>query len=105
MAQSLRLNTIVFPKSMGLERKSASSRVQEVGHEKLIALLFLASMTQWSYEFLGGAAAGAAATGVGYEYSAKRQMDRLEDDYKNERISRKEYESRKKQIEAGSIIY
>jgi hypothetical protein len=72
---------------------------------KLIALLFLASMTQWGCEFLGGAATGALATGAGYEISAKRQMDRLEDDYKNERISRQEYESRKKQIEAGSIIY
>jgi hypothetical protein len=72
---------------------------------KLIALLFLASMTQWGCEFLGGAATGALATGAGYEISAKRQMDRLEDDYRNERISRQEYESRKKQIEAGSIIY
>jgi len=32
-------------------------------------------------------------------------MDKLEEDYKNERISRREYEQRKKQIEAGSIIY
>jgi hypothetical protein len=72
---------------------------------KLIALFFLASMTQWGCEFLGGAATGALATGAGYELSAKRQMDKLEEDYKNERISREEYESRKKQIEAGSIIY
>jgi len=62
-------------------------------------------MTQWGCEFFGGAAAGALATGASYEISAKRQMDRLEDDYKNERISKKEYETRKKQIEAGSIIY
>jgi hypothetical protein len=32
-------------------------------------------------------------------------MDRLEDDYRNERISRREYEERKQQIENGSIIY
>jgi hypothetical protein len=32
-------------------------------------------------------------------------MDKLEDDLKHERISRNEYEARKKQIEAGSIIY
>lgn len=73
--------------------------------KKLIGLLILASIGQWGCEFLGGAAAGALATGAGYEISAKRQMDKLEDDYKNERISREEYESRKKQIEAGSIIY
>lgn len=32
-------------------------------------------------------------------------MDRLEEDFKKERISRSEYETRKKQIETGSIIY
>jgi hypothetical protein len=32
-------------------------------------------------------------------------MDRLEDDFKSQRISREEYESRKRQIESGSIIY
>jgi hypothetical protein len=54
---------------------------------------------------LGGAAAGSLATGAGYEYNAYNQMNKLEDDYKHERISRKEYESRKVQIEKGSIIY
>jgi hypothetical protein len=35
-----------------------------------------------------------------------RQMQQLEEeDYKNEKISREQYEERKKQIEAGSIIY
>jgi osmotically-inducible protein OsmY len=55
--------------------------------------------------FWGGAATGVLATGAGYEINAKRQMDRLEDDFRNERISRREYESRKEQIEKGSIIY
>jgi hypothetical protein len=73
--------------------------------KKLFVLLMLASMTQWGCEFLAGAAVGAGATGAGYEIQSKRQMDRLEDDFKKERISRSEYESRKKQIEAGSIIY
>jgi hypothetical protein len=44
-------------------------------------------------------------TGATYEYQAYRQMQQLEEDYKAERISRREYEERKKQIEAGSIIY
>lgn len=56
-------------------------------------------------EFVGGAAVGAGATGAAYEYNAYRQMQKLEEDYKAERISRREYEERKKQIEAGSIIY
>jgi len=63
-----------------------------------------AGLTQWGCEFLGGAPVGSLATGTGYEYNYKRQMDRLEDDYRNERISRGEYEKRKSQIERGSII-
>jgi hypothetical protein len=55
--------------------------------------------------FLGGAALGAAGTGAGYEINAHQQMERLEADYKAERISRAEYEARKKQIEAGSLVY
>jgi hypothetical protein len=62
-------------------------------------------LSQWGCEFIGGAAVGAGATGAGYEYNAYRQMQQLEEDYKNERISRAEYEERKRQIEAGSIIY
>jgi hypothetical protein len=34
----------------------------------------------------------------------KKLMNQLKDDYKNERISRAEYESRKSQIEKGSIV-
>ncbi len=73
--------------------------------KKLLVLVILLSASHWGCEFLGGAATGALATGAGYEYNNKRQMDKLEDDYKNERISRSEYEARKKQIESGSIIY
>jgi hypothetical protein len=32
-------------------------------------------------------------------------MDRLEDDFKSGRITREEYEDRKRQVEKGSIIY
>jgi hypothetical protein len=44
--------------------------------KKYFALLLLAGMTQWGCEFVGGAAAGALATGAGYEINANRQMDR-----------------------------
>jgi hypothetical protein len=73
--------------------------------KKYLALLLLACVSQWGCAFLGGAATGALATGAGYEINAKRQMDKLEDDYRSERISRREYENRKSQIESGSIIY
>ena len=65
----------------------------------------LAAPSQWGCQFLAGTATGALATGAGYEIHAKQQMDRLEDGYRGERISRQEYEAQKKQIEGGSIIY
>ena len=71
----------------------------------LVVVILLAGLTQSGCQFLGGAATGALATGAGYEIQAKRQMDKLEDDYKSHRISREEYENRKRQIESGSIVY
>ena len=69
------------------------------------SLLIVLGLAQSGCAFLGGAAAGSLATGAAYEFNANRQMDRLEEDLKSERISRREYEERKKQLEAGSIIY
>ena len=70
----------------------------------LVSVLVI-GFAQSGCEFIGGAVVGAGATGAGYEYSAHRQMQQLEEDYKNRKISREEYEDRKKQIEAGSLIY
>ena len=72
---------------------------------KRYLLLIILAITQPSCAFLGGAATGATVAGAGYEIQAKRQMDRLEEDYRNKRISREEYEDRKQQIQKGSIIY
>ena len=71
----------------------------------MLVLVLMMGLGQWGCAFLGGAAVGAGAAGAGYEYQAYRQMQKLEEDYKAEKISRAEYESRKKQIEAGSLIY
>ena len=71
----------------------------------MLVLALMIGLAQSGCAFLGGAAAGSLATGAGYEYNAHSQMNKLEDDYKHERISRKEYESRKAQIEKGSILY
>ena len=68
-------------------------------------LLLLGNLVLTGCEFAAGAATGVLATGAGYEINAKRQMDRLEDDYRRERISQREYERRKDQLERGSIIY
>jgi hypothetical protein len=71
----------------------------------MLALAFLMVLGQSGCAFLGGAAVGALGTSAGYEYNAHSKMNQLEDDYKAERISRKEYEARKSQIEKGSILY
>lgn len=52
-----------------------------------------------------GGAVGAAAVGGAYEYQNKRALDRLEDEYRNGRISRREYERRRQEIKNRSIIY
>lgn len=71
----------------------------------ILALTLLIGLSQSGCAFLGGAAVGSLATGAGYEVNAHHQMEKLEADFKNERISRKEYEARKAQIEKGSILY
>ena len=59
----------------------------------------------WNDEEMKRLIVGALGTGAAYEVHNKSQMDQLDDDYRSERISRREYEARKKQIEAGSVIY
>jgi hypothetical protein len=49
---------------------------------------------------VGGAAIGAG----GYEYHLKRQMNRVEEDFKEGRIDQREYEIRKDQIDRDSLI-
>ena len=71
----------------------------------MLVLVLVAGLGQSGCAFLGGAAVGALGTSAAYEINAHSQMSKLEDDYKAERISRNEYESRKSQIEKGSIIY
>jgi len=71
----------------------------------MLVLAFLMVLGQSGCAFLGGAAVGALGTSAGYEINAHSKMNQLEDDYKAERISRKEYEARKSQLEKGSIIY
>jgi hypothetical protein len=71
----------------------------------MLDLVILVGVGQSGCAFLGGAAVGALGTSAGYEINAHSKMNQLEDDYKAERISRREYEARKSQLEKGSIIY
>ena len=71
----------------------------------MLVLVILMGLGQIGCAFFGGAALGSLGTSAGYEINAKSKMDQLEEDYKAERISRKEYLARKSQLEKGSIIY
>jgi hypothetical protein len=51
-----------------------------------------------------GAVGGAAIGAGGYEYHLKRQMNRVEEDFKEGRIDQREYEIRKDQIDRDSLI-
>ena len=71
----------------------------------VIALFSIALLQGCSKEMIGGAAVGAAGVGAAYEYQNKKQMDRLEEDFKAGRITKEEYLKRKEDIKNGSIIY
>jgi hypothetical protein len=71
----------------------------------MLSLVLLTGLGQSGCAFMGGAALGALGTSAGYEINAHSQMDKLDADYKADRISRREYEARKAQIEKGSILY
>lgn len=70
-----------------------------------IAVLFLASaLTGCSGAFWGGTGAGALGGAAGYEISAQRQMNQLDEDLKNGKIDQKEYNIRKDQLQKGSLL-
>lgn len=51
-----------------------------------------------------GAAGGAAATAGGYEYHLKKELERVEKDFKDGKIDQREYEIRKDQIKRDSVL-
>lgn len=71
----------------------------------LIAVVFALGTTGCNKWFWGGAAAAGAAGAGAYEYSNKEALEDLEDDYEDGRISREEYERRRKEIEDRSVVY
>lgn len=73
--------------------------------KKLLLFFAVLLIAGCSPEFWGGTGTGVVGTGAAYEISAKRQLDRLEEDYKSGAIGKEEYEIRKDQIKKGSVIY
>lgn len=68
-------------------------------------LLGGAALTGCSRGQVAGAAAAGAVGGGIYEYSNKEALEDLRKDYQKGKISKEEYERRKKDIEKRSLVY
>ena len=72
---------------------------------KLMVLFALTSaLGQWGCQFLGPAS-GNRTPVSGYRSNSHYQMNQLEEDYRAQRITRRDYEIRKGQAEIGFILY
>ncbi|MFQ5846193.1 MAG: hypothetical protein ACE5IQ_00810 [Candidatus Methylomirabilales bacterium] len=74
-----------------------------------LAIICLALLTMAGCESKTGTAVlsgavGAGAGAGGYELHLRRQMNRVEDDFKAGRIDQKEYEIRRDQIKRDSLL-
>lgn len=69
----------------------------------VLAAAFFVAVTGCSSK-LGNMAVGAGAAGAAYEYSNKRQMEELEKEYADGKISKEEYDRRRKEIEGRSVV-
>jgi len=74
--------------------------------QKLMVLFALMiALGQWGCQFLGGAASGNGIPVLGYDSNSHYQMNQLEEDYRAQRISRRDYEIRRGQVEIGFFLY
>ncbi len=72
-------------------------------------VIVLASLALSGCDSSGGSAilggvAGAAAGGGGYEYHLSQERDRVEKDYKDGKIDRREYDIRIDQLNRDSLL-
>jgi hypothetical protein len=84
------------------KKEGAMRTIQRIVLMSLMSVLLLGT-GGCSSSFWGGAASGVVGTGAGYEYKANKELDRIEEDYKEGRMTKEEYESRKDQIERMSV--
>jgi hypothetical protein len=71
----------------------------------MVLLALLIALGQWSCQFVGGTASGNKTPVSRYDSNSHYQMNQLEEDYRAQRISRRDYENRKGQLEIGFILY
>lgn len=70
----------------------------------LLVMLLGITLMGCSGAFWGGAGAGAVGAGAGYEIQAQRQMNQINEELKNGKITQQEYDIRKDQIQKGSLL-
>lgn len=70
-----------------------------------VALVGTSLTTACTQRHLAGGLIGGAAVGGAYEYHNKRSLDRLEHQRATRRISEREYQRRRREIDDRSIIY
>ena len=63
---------------------------------QILMVLFALMITlgQWGCQFVGGAASGKITPVSGYDSNSQYQMNQLEADYRDQSISRNDYEVR-----------
>jgi hypothetical protein len=71
----------------------------------MVLFVLIIALGQWGCQFLGGTASGNRIPVSGYNSNSHYQMNQLEEDYRAQRISRRDYEVRKGQLEIGFILY
>ena len=69
----------------------------------LLSVAISGCESKWGTALLGGAG-GAAAAGGGYEYKAKKELDRIQQARDNGEMTEQEYLIRKDQIERMVIL-
>lgn len=74
--------------------------------QKLILAFFLTMLTLCgcSGAFWGGAGTGTVGTGAAYEINAKRQIDRIDKELREGKITQQEHDIRLDQIKRGSLL-
>ena len=71
----------------------------------MVHFALMMALGQSACQLTGGAASWNTVTVESYESNSDNRMNLLEDDYRADRITRRDYEVRKGKLEIGSIHY
>jgi len=71
----------------------------------MVPFALMMALGQWACQLTGAAASWNTVTVASYESNTDNRMNQLEEDYRAERTTRRDYEARKGQLEIGSFHY